>query len=229
MTRWLQLRADEVRIIAVATMVFAFATADVLTGGPLTYLDEQIRAVVQPRPPATSLWLTLAGGLGDIGIAAGVMAIAALVCAQARWRLWPVVLAAANFAVAEGAVLLLKTAVGRPGPGVHAQGSGYPGYFPSGHTTTAAVATGTVVFLLLAGRSTGPRLQSAPRIALVSGLAVGFMSAILAVLGDFHWASDGIGGLALATVVLVLGCAATRTYLTSTTFDRRGGRDVRSR
>lgn len=229
MTKWLQLRSDEVRIILVAGAVFAFATADVLTGGPLTHLDAQIRAGVQPRPPTTATWLELAGALGDVGIAAAIMAIASLICAQARWQLWPVSLAAGNFAVAEGAVLVIKTAVGRPGPGQWADRTGYPGYFPSGHTTTAAVATGTVVFLLLVGRSTGARLVPASRIALLCGLAVGLATAIHAVLGDLHWASDGLGGLALATVVLVVGFAAIRTYLDSSTFDRRGDRDAHSR
>lgn len=228
MRQWVRLRAEEVRIIVVASAVLAFATADVLTGGPLTHLDSQIRAGVQSRPSATFAVLVLASGLGGIGIAAAVMAIAALVCAQAIWRLWPVVLAAANFAVAEGAVLVIKTAVGRPGPGEWADRTGYPGYFPSGHTTTAAVASGTVVFLLLVGRSTGTQVWMASRIALICGLAVGLLAAIQAVLGDFHWASDGLGGLAVATVVLVVGFAITRTYLGSRAFDRRGGRGVRS-
>jgi membrane-associated phospholipid phosphatase len=35
-------------------------------------------------------------------------------------------------------------------------------------------------------------------------------------LGDFHWIADGVGGLLLAFVVLVVAFAACRTY-----FDRR--------
>jgi PAP2 superfamily len=229
MTKWLQLRADEVRILFVATAAFAFITADVLTGGPLSHLDAQIRAGVQARLPVTPTWLGAVGRLGDVGVAAAVVAIAALICAQARWRLWPVVLAAANLAVTEGAVLLFKATVGRAGPGEEVDRTGYPGYFPSGHTTTAAVATGTVVFLVLVGRSSGTRLVPAGRVALVCGLVMGLLAAVYAVLGDFHWASDCFGGLALATVVLVLGFAVTRTYLGSAAFGRRTGRGVASR
>lgn len=214
MTR-LRLRPEEVRIVVVAACVFAFATADVVAGGPLSHLDGQIRAGVQPRPHATPAWLSLPGAMGDLGFAAAALAIAGLVCAQVLWRWWPVALAVGNFVAAEGVVLLLKTVVGRPGPGVFADRTNYPGYFPSGHTTTAAVATGTVVFLAIVAWARGTRLEHATWIALGCGTAMGLLAAVRAVLGDFHWASDGLAGLALATLVLVAGFALVRTYALS--------------
>ena len=36
------------------------------------------------------------------------------------------------------------------------------------------------------------------------------------MLGDFHWIIDGVGGLLLALVVLIIAFAACRTY-----FERR--------
>lgn len=213
MTEKLRLRPQEVRTVVLAGCVFAFATADVVTGGPLTHLDGQIRHGVQPRPAATPAWLGLPGALGDLGFAAAVVAIAGLVCAQALWRWWPLGLAAGNFVATEVAVLVVKTAVGRPGPGIWADRTGYPGYFPSGHTATATVATGTVTFLAIVAWSRGARRDRAAWVALVCGLAMGLLAAVRAVLGDFHWPSDGLGGLALATLVLVVGFAMVRTYV----------------
>lgn len=212
MTRRFSVTPEETRILVLAGCIFAFAAADVVTGGPLTHLDGQIRAAVQPRPPATPAWLGIPGALGDVGPAAAVLAIAGLVCAQALWRMWPLALAVANFVTAEVSVLLLKTAVGRPGPGEAADRINYPGYFPSGHTATAAVVTGTVVFLAAVAWKPGAGQVPSSRIALICGLGMGLLAAVRAVLGDFHWASDGLGGLALATVVLVAGMAAARTF-----------------
>jgi membrane-associated phospholipid phosphatase len=211
----LPLRPQETRVVVAAVCVLAFATADVLTGGPLVHLDAQIRAAVHPGLHGVPAWLDTVGALGDIGPAAALVAIAGLTCAQALWRLWPVALAVGNLATAEVAVLIVKAAVSRSGPATDADQSGYPGYFPSGHTTTAAVASGTVVFLVMAGWSRGARLHDAGWAGLGCGLAVGSLTAIGAVLGNFHWASDGLGGLALATIVLVAGFASVRPFVPS--------------
>jgi membrane-associated phospholipid phosphatase len=215
-TSWMvrvRLRPDEWRVVAVAILVLAFATADVLTGGPLTALDRAVRAAIEPRPPTTPWWLAVPEALGDLGVGAPVLAIAALICAQALWRLWPVVMSIGIFVAAEGAVLILKTLVARPGPGEWADRTGYPGYFPSGHTTTAAVVTGTVVYLVLAWRRHGDPVPRAEHVSLVAGLAAGTLAAVGAVMGDFHWTSDGIAGLALSAAVLEVGFASTRGYL----------------
>jgi membrane-associated phospholipid phosphatase len=212
-TRRLQLRPQEVRIVMLAGCVLALATADVLTGGPLTRLDKQIRAWTAPPPHSAPAWLSLPSALGDLGPAAAVLAIAGLTCAQALWRLWPLALVAGNFAAAEITVLFLKELVGRPGPGGDADPASYPGYFPSGHATTAAVSAGTVVFLAVVGSSRGARPAGAPLLSLGCGLAVGGLAAVEAVLGDFHWASDGLGGLTLATLVLTGGFALVRPFV----------------
>ncbi len=213
MMRRLRLSSDEWRIVLVAGLVVAFTMADVLTGGPLTHVDGQIRAAVQPRPPPTAFWLTVAGAAGDVGFAAAALAIVALVTAHATWRIWPLVLAMGNLAAAESAVLVLKALAARPGPGESAGDAGYPGFFPSGHTTTAAVATGTVMFLGRVGWSRSAPLMQASWLALGSGLAMGSLAGVQAVLGDFHWASDCLGGLALAALVMVPGFAVARSHV----------------
>lgn len=209
------LRRDEVRSIVVAACVLAFSTADVLTGGPLTHLDAAIRSVA-PRPGGPATWSTVALSFGDIGVAAAALVIAGLVCAHALWRLWPLVLAAGNLAVTEGAVLALKAAVGRPPPGESTVPTDYPGFFPSGHTATATVAAGTVVFLVVAWRTAAGRLVLAAQVSLGVALGIGGLTAVQAVLGDLHWASDGLGGLALGTLVLVGSLAAARTHVDAT-------------
>ncbi len=144
------LRPVDVRILVVSGLGFALVTADVVVGGYLSHLDTQVRDGIQPQPSATASWMGVVAAFGEIGIAAALMAISGLVAAHARWRIWPLVLAAGNFVAVEALVYVAKVAVGRPGPGVLATSAGYPGYFPSGHSATAAVSAGTVIFLVLA-------------------------------------------------------------------------------
>ncbi len=209
------LRPVDVRILVVSGLGFALVTADVVVGGYLSHLDTQVRDGIQPQPSATASWMGVVAAFGEIGIAAALMAISGLVAAHARWRIWPLVLAAGNFVAVEALVYVAKVAVGRPGPGVLATSAGYPGYFPSGHSATAAVSAGTVIFLVLASSWVGVSLENASSGALAGGLLVGAVTAVRAVLGDFHWASDGLGGLAVAAIVLTLGFAMARAMVGS--------------
>jgi membrane-associated phospholipid phosphatase len=182
----------------------------------LDHLDHVVRNAVQHRSPQTPAWLGPPGDLGEIGVAATLMVAAALVTAQLTRRAWPVGLATANLAAVETVVLLLKTAIGRPGPGWRAHLDGYPGYFPSGHTATSAVCAGTVVFLLVTARGSGRWLGAASPAGQLAGLVAGALSAVDALLGDFHWLTDAIGGLLVSSVVLTLGFAAARTHVRRT-------------
>jgi membrane-associated phospholipid phosphatase len=194
----------------------AVVAADVLTGGLLDHLDHVVREAVRQRSPHPPAWLGPPGDLGEIGVATALMLAAALITAQAIWRAWPVVLAIANLAMVETSVLLLKTAIGRPGPGPRAQLDGYPGYFPSGHTATSAVCAGTVVFLLVTAWGSGRWLDAASPAGQFGGLVAGALSAVDAVLGDFHWLTDAVGGLLVSSVVLTLGFAAARAHVQRT-------------
>lgn len=207
------LRPVDVRVLVASGLVFILVTADVVAGGLLTQLDVQVREGVQPRSTDTPAWLAVAGGLGNVAVAAPVVAVVGLVTAQACWRFWPLALAAGNVVAVETLVYAVKIAVGRPGPGVWADQVGYPGYFPSGHTATAAVSTGTVIFLVLAIHWTPAQLERSSTPALVGALVIGLVAAVRAVLGDFHWASDCLGGLALAAIVLTVGFALIRAHI----------------
>lgn len=209
------LRPVDVPVLVSCGLVLVLSTADVVAGGLLTHLDGQVRDAVQPRSPATPAWMDAVGALGDLGVAAAVLAITGLVVAHARWRLWPLVLAAGNFVVIEAVVYVVKLAVGRPGPGELADSTGYPGYFPSGHTAAAVVSAATAIFLVLVLRWGDAQLDRAETVALAGGAVVGLVTAIRAVLGDFHWASDGLAGLAVAMIVLIVGFGLARGHVQS--------------
>ncbi len=214
MSGWTDLRPLERRWVAVSLVGIALLTADVLSSGLLTHADSWLRGLVQPWGHAP-FWAEAVGRLGDLGVAAALMAMAGAVLAQVSWRLWPIVLVTVNFVVTEAVVLALKTAVGRPGPGVWVDRVGYPGYFPSGHAATSAVCVGTVVFLLMTVQADAGRTERAPTVAMRLGLGVGVVVGIGAVLADQHWVTDGIGGLLVAALVLTVSLAISRNFLSA--------------
>jgi len=216
MSRLLVLRHWEKLALLAAATVFVLLALDVAFHGLATHLDAQIRDSIQPRKPATPLWMAFPGGLGELWVATPLFVLAGVLVAQLSWQWWPLVLALGSFATVELAVLVLKLLIGREGPGAQAERIGYPGYFPSGHTATSAVCFGVVVYLLICAKHPLRRAERASRAGLIGGLLVGAITAWRSVLGDFHWVADGVGGLVLAFVVLLVAFAACRTY-----FDRR--------
>lgn len=213
MSRLVALRRWEQAAIVVAAVIFALLALDVANHGLVTELDDRVRDAIQPRRPATPIWMAFSGGLGELWVATPLFLIAGVVVAQLSWQWWPLVLSIGAFAAVEIAILILKLLVGREGPGAQAERVGYPGYFPSGHTATSAVCFGVIVYLLVGARNPLPRADLAEYTALAGATAFGAIAAWRAVLGDFHWFADGIGGLLLAFVILVLAFAACRTHL----------------
>jgi undecaprenyl-diphosphatase len=184
-----------------AAALLALVTADVAVGGYLTHLDGQIRDFAQPGSMSAPWWLSAAGEVGDLRVAMPLLAVAAIVACQYSWRLWPAVFAVSTFAAVELAVLALKWAVGRPGPGVWADRPGYPGYFPSGHSATAATLVAVIAFIavrVVAGHGRSSRL---PDVCAVAGIVAGLLAGARAVVGDTHWTSDVVGGLLLYTAI----------------------------
>jgi undecaprenyl-diphosphatase len=219
MSRFIKLRRWERVAILLSVLVFVLLALDIANHGLMTHLDDQVRDLVQPRKHATPLWMAFSGGLGELWVATPLFVIAGVVVSQLSWQWWPLVLAVASFAVVELAILVLKLLVGREGPGAQAERIGYPGYFPSGHTATSAVCFGVIVYLLICARDPLARADRAEYAAIAGAMVFGAIAAWRAVLGDYHWVMDGVGGLLLAFVVLVLACAACRTY-----FEHREGR-----
>ncbi|MFL4907379.1 phosphatase PAP2 family protein [Streptomyces sp. MMS24-I2-30] len=145
----------------------------------------------------------LLADLGNVQIAVPVL-VAALVLGswQARRagadRWWaPPAVAAVLMALVPAVVVPLKDWIARPGTPAVPPGLGY---YPSGHTATAAVAYGGATLLLL------PRLGGArARRALAGGcvavnLAVGFGL----VRHGYHWPLDVLASWCLGAVLLCL-------------------------
>lgn len=112
----------------------------------------------------------------------------------------PLLAAVAAFAVLPAVVMPLKSAQARPGP-KGPLADDYAGFFPSGHSATAAVAYGAAVLLLL------PLLRSrAARLLLVAaaGLVVLGVGAGL-VWREYHWPLDVLAGWCVAGVLLAGG------------------------
>jgi membrane-associated phospholipid phosphatase len=184
----------------------------VVSGGPLTAFDAILRDRVQGDPASAPLWLQLPSDLGGIGVGSAVILVVALTTGQKIWRFWPVIFAVATLAVLELLVYVSKSLIARPGPGERTDLSSYPGYFPSGHAATSAVATGVVIFLAFVWTSTR-RLDTASLAGQVGAAVMGLLAVLRAVVEDFHWLTDGIAGVLLASIVLTLSFAAARRYV----------------
>ncbi|NBE54963.1 phosphatase PAP2 family protein [Streptomyces sp. YC537] len=196
--------------MALAALAFALISWQVAASGPLRRADERLAdAVRHSRFPAGAA--ELLADLGGLAVAPAVLALAAGYAAlrgrregEPRWWLAPL---AAVLALAAVPLLVapLKALFARPGPpGMNGlDGSG--GFYPSGHSATAAVAYGAAALLLL------PYLRSAYlRRELLVGTAL-----LVAAVGfglvrrGYHWPLDVVaswflGGMLLIAMVLAV-------------------------
>ncbi|MEU8713178.1 MULTISPECIES: phosphatase PAP2 family protein [unclassified Streptomyces] len=126
-----------------------------------------------------------------------------LVWRHSAWRtaLW----LAVTCALGTVAQQTLKAAVGRPRPEWHDPvDSAHYAAFPSGHTMTATVVCGLLLWLLHRC-GTGPALRRTALIAAgVSVAGVGLTRVWLGV----HWPSDVLGGWLLGSLVVALAVLA---------------------
>ncbi|MFD9395034.1 phosphatase PAP2 family protein [Streptomyces sp. NPDC060000] len=178
-------------------LLFALITWQVAADGPLLRLDERLSGDLV-RPGRSS---ELLADLGEVQVAvpvlvlvAGYVAWRARAAGEARW--WTPSLAALGLMLLVPLIVVpLKEWTDRPGtPAVPPA----TGYYPSGHTATAAVAYGSAVLILL------PWLRS----ALARRLAVA-MSALLVLAVSFglvrrgyHWPLDVVASWCLCSVLL---------------------------
>ncbi len=204
-------------VVGLCVAVLVLVTVDVVIGGLLSHLDAMVRSGVQSHTVRSPGWLSAAGKLGSPGFSVGVTAIVAIVVSQASWRWWPLVLAAGTWSVSEAAVWLLKAAVSRPGPAEQVPEPGYPGYYPSGHVALATLCGAIVCFLVLVGRRPGSRaeLEGHATTSTWTGVGLGLGASMYAVIGDFHWATDCVGGLAIGVLVATLGLTFACRWLSA--------------
>ncbi|PSM37923.1 hypothetical protein C6Y14_39555 [Streptomyces dioscori] len=198
------------RILAplVLLFLFGFLTWQVSVDGAVRRGDERVaRAVEGSRLPTGAA--EFLADLGNIAVAVPVLAaVAAYVAWRARRaalpRWWlPPLAALVTMAAVPLLVVPLKEAVGRTGP----PGMAGDGYYPSGHTATAAVAYGAAVLLLL------PWLRNRylRRELTIACLVLVAAASFGLVRRGYHWPLDVVGSWFLSAVLL-LGLA---TFLNS--------------
>lgn len=190
-------------VICALLAVFGLVSWQVAVTGPLLAVDVALRDALAvwpgPRGPLAAV-AELGADLGAAPVAGGALAVGAGAAAVRR-RSWGPVTSAALAAVAVPALALpLKEAFGRSGPdGLPL--AGYAGYYPSGHTLTAAVAYGTLA-LLYAHRAPYAAPAAAALLSLWSGAGL--------VVRGYHWLTDVVASWALAGVVLCVLAAVPR-------------------
>ncbi|MFE2586337.1 phosphatase PAP2 family protein [Streptomyces sp. NPDC059378] len=181
----------------VPALLFALITWQVLVDGPLLRVDERVsHALVRPDRLGELL-----SDLGGVPVAVPVLALAAVYAARAgraagapRWWLPPLA-AAALLVLVPAVVVPLKEWTARPGtPAVPPA----VGYYPSGHTVTAAVAYGAATLLLLPLLRPGPARRALLGGCLVLVLGVGYGL----VRRGYHWPLDVVAGWCLGTMLL---------------------------
>ncbi|MFI5684832.1 phosphatase PAP2 family protein [Streptomyces sp. NPDC051636] len=184
-------------LLGLPALFFAFITWQVVSDGPLVRLDERLSSAVV-HPDRTSEVLA---GLGDVQVAVPVlMAVLVYVAGRGRAtgtdRWWlPPTAAALLMALVPVVVVPLKHWTARPGTPVVPPGVGY---YPSGHTATAAIAYGSATLLLLPGLRSplARRALVAACAALVLGVSFGL------VRHGWHWPLDVVASWCLCAVLL---------------------------
>jgi undecaprenyl-diphosphatase len=184
-------------LLALPALLFALITWQVVAGGPLVRLDERLsRVLVNPDRCSELL-----ADLGNIQVACPVLVVALGYVAVRhrragadRWWL-PVAAGALLMALVPALVVPLKVLTDRPGTPAVPPGTGY---YPSGHTATAAIAYGTAILLLLPWLRTAlaRRALITLCVALILGASYGL------VRRGYHWPLDVVGSWCLCTVLL---------------------------
>jgi undecaprenyl-diphosphatase len=189
-------------------LILAVLILDVLLHGPLTGLDERIRAAVLARADSPAWrWLAatphrpalLLTDLGRTTVAVPVLAAVALALATRRHTIRPVLIALTGVVLLIATVIPAKIIIARPGPGLPAVIPGQLGAFPSGHTSTACVCFSLVALMLVAGQPGRIRYLALAVLALL-WLAVG----AALVWCDYHWFTDVVAGWALSGLLIQL-------------------------
>jgi membrane-associated phospholipid phosphatase len=195
-------------ISGVLLLILIVLTINVLVHGPLTGLDERIRAAVLARADSPAWrWLSdtpqrpapLLTDLGMYVLAVPILAAVAVALAIRRHTLRPLLIAVTGVVLLLGTVIPAKIIIGRPGPGLPAVVPGQLGVFPSGHTSTACICFSLAVLMLVAGQPTRTR-----HLAL-AGLALLWLGVGAALIWcDYHWFTDVVAGWALSGLVIQL-------------------------
>ncbi|GGZ78541.1 hypothetical protein GCM10010371_42800 [Streptomyces subrutilus] len=173
---------------ALCGLLFALVTWQVLVSGPLLAPDHAIsRALVRTIPDSVTERLS---DLGNVPVAVPVLALAMAYAALRGRRLAALAAGAAMLAV-PALVVPLKEWTARPGP----LEPWAAGYYPSGHTATAAVAyVGAALLVRPYVRRPWP---VAVALVLTGATATGL------VLRGWHWPLDVLASLLMCAPLLI--------------------------
>ncbi|MER7004200.1 phosphatase PAP2 family protein [Dactylosporangium sp. NPDC000555] len=130
-------------------------------------------------------------------IAMYCMLVAVLAASLLARRWWPALFVAAVAALGTGARLALLHLIARHRP-EHRLTDAYGFSFPSGHTTSSALAAGVVIVLGLAALRPRWARRALVAVALAWAVLVGVSRVALVA----HWPTDVLGGWLLATTVI---------------------------
>ncbi len=178
-------------------LLLVLITWQVAVHGPLARADERLSGRVL-RPDGVSQFLA---DLGSVPVAVPVLALVLVVVAlrarrrgTARWWLPPLA-AALLMAAVPLLVVPFKELVDRPGPPPMSPDTGF---YPSGHTATAAVAYGGAVLVLWPWlRAVTARVTA---LALCAALNAGTGFGL--VRHGYHWPLDVLASWCLCVVLL---------------------------
>ncbi|MEW2302813.1 phosphatase PAP2 family protein [Streptomyces sp. NPDC006655] len=184
-------------LMGLPAVLFALITWQVVAHGPLLRLDSRLSsALVHPDRFSSGL-----SDLGNVQVAVPVLVIAIAYVGRRgrtagtdRWWLPPTA-AAVLMALVPAIVVPLKDWTARPGTPVVPPAVGY---FPSGHTATAAIAYGSATLILLPWlpSARARRLAVGSCAALVLGVSYGL------VRRGWHWPLDVLASWCLGTIML---------------------------
>lgn len=177
-------------------VLFALITWQVVADGPLLGPDERISRALVGRGPARIA--DLFSDLGNMQVALPVSACA-IICALVRGARREPLYAALSMAAVPALIVPLKLWTDRQGPLTEATG-----YYPSGHTATAAVAYGAAALLL------APYLRRS-WMMLVAAVLLTAATSIGLVLRGYHWPLDVVASWCLSGVLLVVLDRALRS------------------
>ncbi|MEU9208382.1 phosphatase PAP2 family protein [Streptomyces sp. NPDC048415] len=184
-------------LLGLPALLFALITWQVAAHGPLARADERLSgSLVHPARV-----YELLAGLGNITVAVpvltvvlGYVAVRARRAGIDRWWL-PSTGAAVLMAAVPALIVPLKELLARPGPPVMGPGTGF---YPSGHTATAAVAYGAATLLLLPWL----RITVARRGLVITCLVLNALVAFGLIRRGYHWPLDVVASWCLCAVLL---------------------------
>lgn len=183
----------------------ALLTADVLTGGPLRDVDQEVNAWELDRrwpdllPAARAL--VVLGQRGPVAVAVALV-VAYVVWRTRSWR--PLVLPALAVALLNGVVGMLKIAIGRTAPydgrdELFAGGTLYP----SGHSANSVLMWGALAVVLV---SSGMVRRRWPLVVAIASVSV--VVGVASIFQDTHWVTDVLAGWLVGGALLAVLTAA---------------------